>query len=181
MTNLQGINRRNKHCVQYPDVPSAIRPELSVPKPDVAMESSSESDNTYDRTEDEEHLSEENDKPVPLIQANLNDLTQNSNLSKDSAQLLDSCFRENNFLAPETSFYWYREREREFRQFFTAHGDSSLVYCNSIADLMKPMGLDYVDTEWRHFSLTRAAEISKQFSFIMEINTLRFQLGILYK
>ena len=26
MTNLQGINHKNRHCVQYPDIPSAIRP-----------------------------------------------------------------------------------------------------------------------------------------------------------
>ena len=57
MTNLHGINRKNKHCVQYSDIPSAIRPvphgpSLPVPKPDVAIKSSSESesDNTYDRT-----------------------------------------------------------------------------------------------------------------------------------
>ena len=47
MTNLQGINRKNKHFVQYPDVPSAIkpvfyRPDLLVPVPDVTMESRSE-------------------------------------------------------------------------------------------------------------------------------------------
>ena len=79
MTNLQGINRKNKHCVQYPDIPSAIRPvphgpSLPVPKPDVAIKSSSESDrdiplygdNTYDRTEGIEYWSEENDRPVPL-------------------------------------------------------------------------------------------------------------------
>ena len=54
-----------------------------------------------------------------------------------------------NVLAPETTFYWYREREREFRQFFTTQRDLSLVYCNNIADLMKSMGHDY--TEWRLF------------------------------
>ena len=81
MTNLQGINRKNKHCVQYPDVPSAIRPvphspNLPVPKPDVVMESSSEyeSDNTSDREQGEEYMPEENDRSAPLTQADLNDL-----------------------------------------------------------------------------------------------------------
>jgi len=81
MTNLQGINRKNKHCVQYPGIPSAIRPvphgpSLPVPRPDVAIKSSSESEseNTYDRTEGVEYWSEENDWPVPLTQAELNDL-----------------------------------------------------------------------------------------------------------
>ena len=63
MTNLQEINRKNKYCVQYPDVPSAIRPvshgpDLPVPEPDVAMKSSSESesDNTSGRGEGEEYM-----------------------------------------------------------------------------------------------------------------------------
>ena len=114
MTNLQGINRKNKHCVQYPDIPSAIRPvphvpSLAVPKPDVAINSSSESesDNIYDRTEGVEYWSEENDLPVPLTQADLNDLTRDLNLSKESSQLLGSCLCGKNLLAPETTCYWY--------------------------------------------------------------------------
>ena len=114
MTNFQGIIRKNKHCVEYPDVPSAIRPvphgpDLPVPEPDVAMESSSESksDNTADRAQSEEYMPEENDRPVPLTQADLNELTRDLNLSKESAQFLGSLLRENNLLAPETTFYWY--------------------------------------------------------------------------
>ena len=158
MINLQGINRKNKHCVQYPDIPSALRPvphdpSLLAPKTDVAIKSSSgsESDNTYDRTEGVEYWSEENDRPVPLTQAALSDLTRDLNLSKESSQLLGSRLREKNLLAPETTFYWYQEREREFRQFFTTQRDLSLVYCNNIADLMKSMGPDYINTEWRLF------------------------------
>ncbi|XP_076053032.1 uncharacterized protein LOC143032339 [Oratosquilla oratoria] len=158
MTNLKGVNRKNKHCIQYPNVPSAIRPVphgpgLPVPEPDVAMESSSESesDNALDRAEGGEYMPEENDRPVPLTQADLNDLTRDLNLSKESAQLLGSRLREKNLLAPETTFFWYREREREFRQFFTTQKDSSLVYCNNIAGLIQSMGLDYVATEWRLF------------------------------
>ena len=81
ITNLQGINHKNKHCVQCPDVPSAIKPvlhgpDLPVPVPDVTMESrsESESDNKSDRAEGEEYMPEENDRPVPLTQADLNDL-----------------------------------------------------------------------------------------------------------
>ena len=75
MANLQGINRKSKHCVQYPDVPSATRPvphgpNLPVPEPDVAMESSSESESnsTSGRAEGEEYMPEENERPVRLTQ-----------------------------------------------------------------------------------------------------------------
>ena len=45
---FKSINRKNKHHVQYPDVPSAIKPiphgpDVPVPEPDVTMESSSDS------------------------------------------------------------------------------------------------------------------------------------------
>ena len=48
MINLKVINPKNKHHVQYPDVPSAINPvshgpDLPVPEPNVTMESSSDS------------------------------------------------------------------------------------------------------------------------------------------
>ena len=156
MTNLQGINRKNKHCVQYHDIPSAIipvphGPSLPVPKPDVEMQSSSESDNSYDRTEGAEYWSEENNWPVPLTQADLNVLTRDLNLSKESSQLLGSCLLEKKLLAPQATFYWYQEREREFRQFFSTQRDLLLVYCNNIADLMKLMGINYSNTEWRPF------------------------------
>ncbi|KAF2354289.1 hypothetical protein FHG87_014956 [Trinorchestia longiramus] len=49
MTNLKGINRKNKHCIQYPDIPSAIKPvthghDVPVPEPNVTMESNSDSE-----------------------------------------------------------------------------------------------------------------------------------------
>ena len=51
MTNLKGINGKNKHHVQHPDVPSAIKPiphgpDVPVPVSDVTMESSSDSKST---------------------------------------------------------------------------------------------------------------------------------------
>ena len=49
--NLKGIGRKNKSHVQYPNVPSAIRPishgsDLSVPEPDGNMEYSSDSEHS---------------------------------------------------------------------------------------------------------------------------------------
>ena len=49
MINLKRINHKNKHHVQYPDVPSAIRliphgPDLSVPEPGGIMRYNSDSE-----------------------------------------------------------------------------------------------------------------------------------------
>jgi len=48
MTNLNGINRKNKQHVKYPDVPSAIKPvphgtEIPIPTPPDNLDSSSDS------------------------------------------------------------------------------------------------------------------------------------------
>ena len=68
MINLKGINCKNKHHVQYPDILSAIRlipygPDLPVPEPDGNMEYSSDSEHS-DMTVvagDDTYKPEEND------------------------------------------------------------------------------------------------------------------------
>ena len=70
MTNLKGVNCNNKQYVQYPNVPSAIRPiphgpGLPVPEPDAPMisTSDSESSNTTDAAKAEAY-NPEDDQPV---------------------------------------------------------------------------------------------------------------------
>ena len=100
--------------------------------------------------EEDAYKPEEDDQPVPLTQAELNDLTQDLNLSKESAQLLGSCLKEN-LLAPGTTFDWYQDCERELRQFFMLQDKSSLVYWNNIAELSKSLDLEFDATEWKLF------------------------------
>ena len=101
--------------------------------------------------EDDAYKSEEEDKPVPLTQAELSNLKRDLNFSKKSSQLLSSHLKEKYLLAPGTMFYWYQNCERELRQFFTFQEKSSLVYCNNITGLSKSLGLEYDPTEWRLF------------------------------
>ena len=60
----------------------------------------------------------EEDELVLLTQAELNGITRDLNLSKESALLLDSRLKEKYLLPPETTFCWYRDRARELGQFF---------------------------------------------------------------
>ena len=114
MINLKGRNRKNKHHIQYPDVPSVIRliphgPDLPVPELDGNMEYSSDSEHS-DLTvvaRDEPYKPEEDDRPVLLAQAELSDLTRDLKLSKESSLLLNSHLKEKHLLAPRTTFYWY--------------------------------------------------------------------------
>ena len=92
MINQKVKKWKNKLHVQYPDVLSAIRPiphgsNLLVTEPDGNMRYSSDFELT-DMTfvaGDDTYKPEEDDQPVPLTQAELNDLTQGRNLSKESA------------------------------------------------------------------------------------------------
>ena len=143
LTNLKGCNRKNKHNVKYPDVPPSTEPEphnsnLPVSEPNVTIDTEPISDSKSSAaTEHDSYMPEEEEvhQPKPLIQVQLNNLRRDLNLSKEPAQLLGSRLREDDLLAPGTTFSWYRNREREFRQFFTLHEAKSLVYCNNIADL----------------------------------------------
>lgn len=94
---------------------------------------------------------EEDDQPVPSTQADLNCLTRDLNISKESTKLLSSRIRKKRPLAPGTTSYWYRDYEREFRNLFTFDEASSLVYSNNIADLIEKLGLKYDAMEWRLF------------------------------
>ena len=67
MTNLKGINRKSKHLVQFPDVPSPIKPvfhgpDIPVPEPNVTMEHSDMTDTAECGT----YRPEEHDQPLPL-------------------------------------------------------------------------------------------------------------------
>ena len=89
------------------DVPSVIRPiphspDLPVLEPDGNMEYNSDSEykNMTVVTGDDTYKPVENDQPAPLTQAEHNNLTQDLNLSKVSAQLLGSRLKEKHLLAP---------------------------------------------------------------------------------
>jgi hypothetical protein len=158
MTNLEGINRKNKQHVKYPDVPSAIKPvphgpEVPIPNPPNNLDSSSDSCEEMDEMDESVTYepSAKTTEPKPFNQAELNDLTRDLCLSKESSQLLGSRLKENHLLASATTFYWYRSREEEFRQYFTQDKEASLIYCNNISGLIVAMGLAYNPTEWRLF------------------------------
>ncbi|XP_042211899.1 uncharacterized protein LOC121859228 [Homarus americanus] len=113
MTNLQGINRKNKHHVKYPDVPSAIKPVphgpgIPIPTPpenyrDMILDDDHDIDEDIEETDaSSTYLPTASAKePIPFSQAELNDLTRDLCLSKESAQLLGSRLCEHNVLTPE--------------------------------------------------------------------------------
>ena len=60
---------------------------------------------------DDAYKADEDKDPVPLAQAEFNDLTRNSNLQR----ILLSFWVH---VSKRTTFCWYRDREKELKQFF---------------------------------------------------------------
>lgn len=156
MTSVVGFNKKSRHKIQYPNVPSALRPvahseDIPVPtRPthldDTESDESSSSEDSGD-VHDSDFCSEIT--PRLLNQEDLDDLVRDLDLPKSSAELLGSRLQERNLLTPGTSVTVYRNREAQFVQFFSSKQD--LVYCNNIEGLVTSMGIDYDANQWRLF------------------------------
>ncbi|KAL7639433.1 UNVERIFIED_CONTAM: hypothetical protein RMT77_009934 [Armadillidium vulgare] len=123
MTNLYGFNRKNKHHVKYPNVPSAIKPVphgpgIPIPTPPSNEQWLSKSEDEMEDDDDKSPVvksdespvvksnkspivrsTREREPPIPFTQAELNDLARDLSLSKKSAQLLRSRLKERGFLS----------------------------------------------------------------------------------
>jgi len=87
-------------------------------------------------------------------QAELNDLIRDLRLLEEGAALLKehlvSVFKKKNMLSKDTKATFYRNRDKEFRNFFSQ--EKRLVYCNNVASLMDKLQLKiYRAVEWRLF------------------------------
>lgn len=103
--------------------------------------------------EDEDYMPDGKTKDVEVFnRAELNDLIRDLHLPKVGVELLASRLKNKNLLAKKVSAYFYRDREKEIRKFFTKHEENSMVYCSNfkrLVDELKPN--IYKDDEWRLF------------------------------
>ena len=87
--------------------------------------------------------------PPQFSQAELNDLTRDLELSKQSAELLGSRLQKKNLLTPGTSFAWYSNREKHFEPYFPQDGE--LAYCSDINGLMSTFKVQHIAENWKLF------------------------------
>ena len=153
---VRGYNRKNKKSISYPEnIPSAIRPvphgpDIPVPTPPTELTlSSTDSEILETRVSDSEYQPSSSDVPQPFTQSELNDLTRDLDLSKEAAELFGSRLKEKNLLAKGVSFYWYRNREKDFVKYFEE--EDALVYCADIPGLMGQFKITYDKKDWRLF------------------------------
>ncbi|GBM32839.1 hypothetical protein AVEN_216542-1 [Araneus ventricosus] len=127
--NVKGFNLKNKKQISYPNIPSAIRPVPHGPGTPVPSPPDTVENIFYSNTESECEIDDDVDK--------------------DSAEVLGPRLKEKNFLAPGTSFSWFRNREQEFIPLSSQAG--ALVYCRDIPGLMASFKVQYKPGEWRLF------------------------------
>ena len=147
---------KNKHNIQYPNLPSAIRPilhqpDVPVPTPPVLIdvEDSTTSSDLSSSECQSEYECFEGERPRLFSQEELNDLVRDLDLPKVSAVLLGSRLKSRNMLDSEVTFSWYTYREKEYLPFFTKEDD--LVYCVDIKGLIEKLGTTYEPSDWRLF------------------------------
>lgn len=153
--NTTGINRKNRHSLQYPDLPSARRPVAhceEIPVPSFTELPHSDDEATTTST-DEGGYAEEyeaRDGPQPFSQCELNDLVRDLSLSKTSSELLASRLKEKNLLGEDARITYFRTRHEDYMGYFCQEED--LVYCRDVAGLLVKLGAPHYDPrEWRLF------------------------------
>ena len=154
LTSTTGVTAKSTDTVQYPNLPSAMRPvphiaELPVPKPPTNMtlsdsESSDENvgqannnmdcDPTFSGaiSSNEAHL---------LTQGDLNYIFRDLNLSKKQALLLGSRLKDWNLLRQDTKVCFYLGRHEEFKDFFSE--EDGVVFCSDVCSVWKFLAMNF--------------------------------------
>lgn len=166
VTNIRGFTGKSKHKIDYPDIPSAMRPvphDVSMPVPVPPETIITSSDETESESKDPspeastshnipDELSSSDSasaKPHLITQADLNDLVRDLDLPKTKAQLLGSRLQQWNLLQKNVKISSFRKRESELLGYFFKDGD--LVYCNNIPGLLEQLHLPNDTEQWRLF------------------------------
>lgn len=158
IVKTSGYNKKNKCKIEYPSLPSAIRPvphsaEIPVPVfkelPSLEIQ---EYESGEDRSDpyDEDFEIEHDSVRKGFDQHELNDLARDLGLSKKASELLASRLHEKNLLENGAKVSYFRSRESAFLQYFRS--DDGFVYCHNVHGLMEELGISaYNATEWRLF------------------------------
>ena len=136
-------NVKNKHNIQYPNLPWAVRPishgpGVPIPLPPRVLETvkysvSEKSWSDSQLTESSKYECDGDQQPKLFNQVELNDLIRDLDLPKASALLLSSRLKAKIMLSTNTTFTWYKHCENEYICFFAK--EHSLVYCVDVQGL----------------------------------------------
>ncbi len=155
-TNVEGFNKRNAKHIKYPNLPSAVRPQLyedEIP-PVPSNQPLSESDGNSDDETECEGQTKDKDFEMPvsyptISQKQLDHFIRRLKLSKNDAYQAGTMLREFGVLAKGAKTTVYRHRGKKFVEFFDTYDELGLVYCKDITGLMNTLGISSnVKTDW---------------------------------
>jgi len=148
LTSITGVTEKSKHTVQYPNLPSAMRPvpqsaDLPVPKPPTNMPLSDSESSVEDVGQANNNMdcdsafagASSSNEPYLLTQVNLNDIVRDLNLSKKQVELLGSRLKGWNLLRQDIKVYFYHASHEEFKDFFSVK--DGVVFCNGVCSVME--------------------------------------------
>jgi hypothetical protein len=162
----KGLTKKKKKTINYPSIPSAIRPVphhdgLPVPRPHAVIPPASDDEHNEDVSDgsNEPTASGSADPdytpgtaagiPHKITQIELNDLVRDLGLSKDKSELLGSRLQQWNLLDEGVSVSTFRSRHKDLEKYFRKEGD--LVSCINVDGLMTALGLKHNPQDWRLF------------------------------
>ncbi|GBN07240.1 hypothetical protein AVEN_62714-1 [Araneus ventricosus] len=150
----QRFQFKEQKAIILSNIPSALRPVLHGPGKPVPSPPDTVANIFYSDTEYECEIDDDFDEVYDSISDETKLFTQSEtlvrdlNLPKDSAEVLGFRLKEKYFLAPGTSFSWFRKRTTVHSVFFQA---VELVYCTDISALIARFKVHYKPDEWRLF------------------------------
>ena len=157
----KGFNSKKKSLIEYPNIPSAIRPvphsdELPIPEPcEVDLLSSDDAESSQESCISEpstfrnEEFGFTTSEPHLINESEMNNLVRDLDLPKGKAELLASRLKQWNLLQSGVNVCSFRTRQESFAQFFSVKGE--LVYCADVGGIMQEFGYSHRSKEWRLF------------------------------
>ena len=156
----KGFNRKKKSVIEYPNIPSAIRPvphsdELPIPESREIDLLRSDNAESSEECSVSEPCTSRNKKfgvttePHLINESKLNDLVRDLDLPKVKAELLASRLKQWNLLQSGVKVCSFCTLQQSLAQCFSMKG--GLVYCTDVGGIMQEFRYSHRPEEWRLF------------------------------
>ena len=150
----KGFNRKKKSLIEYPDIPSVIRPvphsdQLLTPEQCKIDQLCSDDAESSEESSISDPCTSRNKKfgitsqPHSINESGLNDLVSDLDFPKFKADLLASRLKQWNFFQSGVNVCSFRKRQQSLALFFSMKGELVRVILHSVNGIMQELGNSY--------------------------------------